>query len=214
MALSTGNVATWADMTRIYNRIRSEEKRWRGSEQTAIPNASAGSLAEASHGTTLRTALINLCSISFLNANGRQFSTHANASSPVSAGVLLRAVAGEAQGSTDLIQNLRANLNAISTVYGAFVASCGFGTMCTSYGCNKQTVSNSVYKNTNSYTGTGWYFNGAWQFFYNGDTGFTHTQVNSSHVLPVCSSHCTANYASCAPFCTAGFCTSYFTETL
>ena len=210
MAFGSGNQATWADMTRIYNRVRSEQAKW-GKSQTAIPSAAAGTTIDDTHATTLQTALKNLTdSVSFLSG----FRTNAT---NISAGVLIKALTGSSITSTDPIENLRARLNGMRTVYGVFNSSFKAGTFFSSFttGNNFTNVIDSVIRNTNSYTGDGFYFYGAWSFFYNGDTGFTHTQTNSPKTTQTTfSSFCTGGFISCGPYCTAGYCTSYFTETL
>lgn len=210
MAFGSGNSATWSDMTRIYNRVRSEQARW-GQSQTTIPTAAAGTTIAASHGSTLQSALQTLTNnVSFLSG----FRTNA---STISSGVLIKALTGSSITSTDPIENLRARLNGMRTTYGVFCSSHKAGTFFSSFttGNNFTNVIDSTVKNTNSYTGSGFYFYGAWSFFYNGDTGFTHTQSNSpKQTQTTFSSFCTGGFLSCGPFCTAGFCTSYFTEAL
>lgn len=202
MAFTQGSLVTWSDMNNIFIRVKSEQSKWGQTQSSLSANAAQGKRPMASDVNTLRSALITLSGNSFLSS----FLSNAQASSSTakSPGDKLMASGNTGRTSTNVIENLRANLNAIRGICGAYVNSC-FGSQVTTY--SKHSSFNSSHTNTDS-NGSGFYFYGAWTFYNYGNGNFRHTVSYNNHSATAFTNFCSA-FWTCSPFCKAGFCTSY-----
>lgn len=187
MALSQGNKALWSDVTNIYQRTKSENTRWGRNNTTT--NAAVGDKILTAHGKGLRDSLIDLTTnISFLT----NFKTTMTGTAAINQGDLI---------AVPTLNTMKTVLNAIRTI-------CGYrtGSACNTFGTGHNSNATGCTNVRNDY-------NWGWSFFSGGDFGHrssrSFTFVTGKTVNNFCA-NCSSGFYSCNPFCTAGFCTSYF----
>lgn len=191
MALSQGNTALWSDVNGIYLRTQSENSRWGRSNTTTA--GAQGSTIMTAHGKGLRDALVDLTTnVSFLTS----FKTTMTNTAAITQGNPI---------AVPTLTTMKTVLNAIRTICG-YATGTHFGTYGTGFSANR--TGNTSVRND---------YNWGWAFFSGGDFGHrssrSFTFQTGNTVNNFCA-NCSSGYYSCSPFCTAGFCTSYFNVAL
>lgn len=192
MALAAGNTATWSDVSGIYSRVVSERNRW--GRSTSVSGGGAGSTIMTAHGQSLRNAMVDLVNnISYLSG----FRSSVTGTANITQGALI---------SVPTLTTLRSALNGMRTVFGYIGTGAHFGTYGTGFSGFQTSFGDSD-------TGD----NSVWSFFtggcfgHSGDYVFSFTVRND--VNNYCA-NCSSGYYNCSPYCTAGYCSSYFNAAL
>ena len=193
MALASGNTATWADVTGIYQRVASEKSRWGNS--TAITQGGQNSTIMTAHGQSLRTALINIISANttFLSS----FQSAMNGTAAITQGSPI---------SVPTLNTMKTTLNGMRTVFGYVGTGTHFGTYGTGHNSNATSKGH-----TDSGDGSVWSFFNGGCFGHSGDQVFSFTVNKTTNNY---CANCSSGYYSCNPYCTAGYCASYFNAAL
>ena len=193
MALSAGSAATWSDVSNIYNRVISERGRW--GRSTGVTAGAQGATISYQHGRTLRDAMVDLSNnVSFLTG----FASSVNGTGNINAGDKI---------SVGTLTTLRNVLNGMRTTFG-YSGNVGvsYGTYGTGFSANSRHCS---YRHSDSNV---FGFTSGGDFGHSADYGFwNNTVFDVNNYCAFCAS---GFFPGCSPFCTGGFCTSYFSPTI
>ena len=192
MALSAGSLAQWSDLNNLYRRVNSEKTRW-GRSTTVTAGAQDTKIMTA-HGQSLRTAMVDLVNnISYLST----FKAAVTSTAAIAQGNPINVAT---------LNTLKSAVNGMRTAFG-YATGAHNGTVSTGF---------SSFKTSDTKTWSG--YTSYWSFFDGGcfgassTDGFTFKTTNTTH-NPNCV-NCTSGYYNCNPFCTAGFCTSYYSDAI
>lgn len=192
MALAAGNTATWADVSGIYQRVVSERNRWGRSD--TVTQGGQGSTILTAHGQTLRTAMVNLVNnISYLSS----FKSSVTGTANITQGNPI---------TVPTLTTLRTALNGMRTVFGYIGTGVHFGTYGTGFSANATSKGH-----TDSGDGSVWSFYSGGCFGHSGDNVFSFRVNNTTNNY---CANCSSGYYNCSPYCTAGYCSSYFNAAL